>query len=34
VDSRGILESLRKVYGMDGLVNELTGAGVTAGARP
>jgi hypothetical protein len=34
VDSRGILETLRKVYGMDGLANELTGAGVTAGGRP
>jgi hypothetical protein len=31
VDSRGIIEALRKIYGADGLANELTGA--KAGAK-
>ena len=35
VDSRGILEALRKVYGADSLVNELTGttAAIHAGGK-
>jgi len=37
VDSRGIIEALRKVYGAEGLVHELTGAPVTStpkGSKP
>jgi hypothetical protein len=35
VDSRGIIESLRKIYGADGLANELLGtAAVPAKAKP
>jgi hypothetical protein len=34
VHSAGILEALKKVYGMGGLVRDLTGKAVKAGARP
>jgi hypothetical protein len=37
VDSRGIIEALRKVYGAEGLANELTGSVVTStpkGSKP
>jgi hypothetical protein len=30
VDSRGIIEALRKIYGADALANELTGAKTAA----
>ena len=32
VDSRGIIEALRKIYGADALADELTGAGALAGS--
>ena len=32
VDSRGIIEALRNIYGADGLANELTGAKAAAKA--
>ncbi len=32
VDSRGIIEALRKIYGADGLADELTGSGAVAHA--
>ncbi len=32
VDSRGIIEALRKIYGADALANELTGAKAAAKA--
>jgi len=33
VDSRGIIEALRKIYGADALANELTGAASSAGDK-
>jgi threonine synthase len=34
VDSRGIIEALRKVYGAEGLAHELTGAAAPNGSKP
>jgi len=33
VDSRGIIEALRKIYGADALADELTGAKAAASAN-
>lgn len=33
VDSRGIIEALRKIYGADALANELTGTAAASGEK-